>query len=272
MLSQTMQKQFEGWSYNRPVAGLGDAGGSVKDPSFGSIPEWATRPRPAQFLMVSFGRSSRRIARNDSHLYFFFFYGSLFCLLSMFFKCLQMAWGSQLKESLAFFYSWNQTLNIDPNRNWAPCFYVMHIASRHHSRQAPPSCIFLFGCSRWSHLVRVFPLASRWCSLRHWGCMSNAYIHPSIPSNTPFVCLFRFRKVELWFAHLSLLIRWSDPSRNTHARWKWIHLLIINASYTLNNHRVVFLAFTYHSFHWLIPILTCRNGPRRFWVMQMTAS
>jgi len=37
VLSQTMQQQFEGWSYNRPVAGLGDAGGSVKDPSFGSI-------------------------------------------------------------------------------------------------------------------------------------------------------------------------------------------------------------------------------------------
>ncbi|QSS48789.1 serine/threonine protein kinase [Histoplasma capsulatum var. duboisii H88] len=39
VLSQTMQRQFEGWSYTRPVAGLGDAGGSVKDPSFGSIPE-----------------------------------------------------------------------------------------------------------------------------------------------------------------------------------------------------------------------------------------
>ncbi|KAK2753396.1 hypothetical protein FQN55_003525 [Onygenales sp. PD_40] len=39
VLSQTMQQQFKGWSYNRPVAGLGDAGGSVKDPSFGSIPE-----------------------------------------------------------------------------------------------------------------------------------------------------------------------------------------------------------------------------------------
>lgn len=37
MLSETMQQQFAGWSYNRPVAGLGDAGGSVKDPSFGSI-------------------------------------------------------------------------------------------------------------------------------------------------------------------------------------------------------------------------------------------
>lgn len=37
MLSQTMQQQFTGWSYNRPVAGLGDAGGSVKDPSFGSV-------------------------------------------------------------------------------------------------------------------------------------------------------------------------------------------------------------------------------------------
>ena len=37
MLSQTMQDQFAGWSYNRPVAGLGDAGGSVKDPSFGSV-------------------------------------------------------------------------------------------------------------------------------------------------------------------------------------------------------------------------------------------
>ncbi|KAF7550633.1 hypothetical protein G7Z17_g5577 [Cylindrodendrum hubeiense] len=36
MLSQTMQNQFEGFSYNRPIAGLGDAGGSVKDPS-----EWA---------------------------------------------------------------------------------------------------------------------------------------------------------------------------------------------------------------------------------------
>jgi serum/glucocorticoid-regulated kinase 2 len=34
VLSQTMQQQFAGWSYNRPVAGLGDAGGSVKDPSF----------------------------------------------------------------------------------------------------------------------------------------------------------------------------------------------------------------------------------------------
>lgn len=37
MLSSTMQQQFAGWSYNRPVAGLGDAGGSVKDPSFGSV-------------------------------------------------------------------------------------------------------------------------------------------------------------------------------------------------------------------------------------------
>ena len=34
MLSQTMQQQFAGWSYNRPVEGLGDAGGSIKDPSF----------------------------------------------------------------------------------------------------------------------------------------------------------------------------------------------------------------------------------------------
>jgi serum/glucocorticoid-regulated kinase 2 len=38
-LSQTMQDQFTGWSYNRPVAGFGDAGGSVRDPSFGSIAE-----------------------------------------------------------------------------------------------------------------------------------------------------------------------------------------------------------------------------------------
>ncbi|KAI9851087.1 MAG: hypothetical protein M1838_004519 [Thelocarpon superellum] len=37
MLSQTMQQQFAGWSYNRPVAGLGDGGGSVKDPAFGSV-------------------------------------------------------------------------------------------------------------------------------------------------------------------------------------------------------------------------------------------
>lgn len=37
MLSQTMQEQFAGWSYNRPVAGLGDAGGSVKDPSFENV-------------------------------------------------------------------------------------------------------------------------------------------------------------------------------------------------------------------------------------------
>lgn len=29
MLSKTMQQQFAGWSYNRPVEGLGDAGGSV---------------------------------------------------------------------------------------------------------------------------------------------------------------------------------------------------------------------------------------------------
>ncbi|KAL3953997.1 hypothetical protein ACCO45_011953 [Purpureocillium lilacinum] len=34
MLSQTAQDQFVGFSYNRPIAGLGDAGGSVKDPSF----------------------------------------------------------------------------------------------------------------------------------------------------------------------------------------------------------------------------------------------
>ncbi|KAF5027422.1 hypothetical protein F66182_499 [Fusarium sp. NRRL 66182] len=34
ILSQTMQNQFQGFSYNRPIAGLGDAGGSVKDPSF----------------------------------------------------------------------------------------------------------------------------------------------------------------------------------------------------------------------------------------------
>ncbi|KAH7264580.1 Serine/threonine-protein kinase [Fusarium solani] len=34
MLSETMQNQFQGFSYNRPIAGLGDAGGSVKDPSF----------------------------------------------------------------------------------------------------------------------------------------------------------------------------------------------------------------------------------------------
>jgi serum/glucocorticoid-regulated kinase 2 len=33
MLSSTMQQQFTGWSYNRPVAGLGDAGGSIRDPS-----------------------------------------------------------------------------------------------------------------------------------------------------------------------------------------------------------------------------------------------
>jgi serum/glucocorticoid-regulated kinase 2 len=39
MLSQTMQQQFAGWSYNRPVAGLGDAGGSVKDPSFEGVTE-----------------------------------------------------------------------------------------------------------------------------------------------------------------------------------------------------------------------------------------
>jgi serum/glucocorticoid-regulated kinase 2 len=37
LLSSTMQQQFSGWSYNRPVAGLGDAGGSVRDPSFGSV-------------------------------------------------------------------------------------------------------------------------------------------------------------------------------------------------------------------------------------------
>ncbi|KAF1960601.1 kinase-like protein [Byssothecium circinans] len=37
MLSQTMQQQFAGWSYNRPVAGLGDAGGSVKDPAFQDV-------------------------------------------------------------------------------------------------------------------------------------------------------------------------------------------------------------------------------------------
>lgn len=39
-LSQTMQNQFTGFSYNRPIAGLHDGGGSVRGPSFvGSIPE-----------------------------------------------------------------------------------------------------------------------------------------------------------------------------------------------------------------------------------------
>lgn len=38
VLSQTMQDQFAGFSYNRPIAGLGDGGGSIKDPSFiGSV-------------------------------------------------------------------------------------------------------------------------------------------------------------------------------------------------------------------------------------------
>lgn len=38
VLSQTMQNQFQGFSYNRPIAGLADGGGSVKDPSFiGSV-------------------------------------------------------------------------------------------------------------------------------------------------------------------------------------------------------------------------------------------
>jgi serum/glucocorticoid-regulated kinase 2 len=37
-LSETMQKPFKDWSYNRPVAGLGDGGGSIIDPSFvGSV-------------------------------------------------------------------------------------------------------------------------------------------------------------------------------------------------------------------------------------------
>ena len=34
ILSETMQNQFAGFSYNRPIAGLGDAGGSLHDPSF----------------------------------------------------------------------------------------------------------------------------------------------------------------------------------------------------------------------------------------------
>ncbi|KAI5287865.1 hypothetical protein KEM54_005666 [Ascosphaera aggregata] len=38
-LPASMQNQFQGWSYNRPVAGLGDAGGSVRDPAFESIVE-----------------------------------------------------------------------------------------------------------------------------------------------------------------------------------------------------------------------------------------
>lgn len=34
-----MQLQFEGFSYNQPVAGLNDAGGSIVDPSFMNDPE-----------------------------------------------------------------------------------------------------------------------------------------------------------------------------------------------------------------------------------------
>jgi hypothetical protein len=37
MLSQTMEPQFLGWSYNRPVPELADGGGSLKDPLFDSI-------------------------------------------------------------------------------------------------------------------------------------------------------------------------------------------------------------------------------------------
>ena len=38
VLSSTAQAQFYKFSYNRPVAGLDDAGGSIKDPSaFGSV-------------------------------------------------------------------------------------------------------------------------------------------------------------------------------------------------------------------------------------------
>lgn len=38
VLSQSVQIQFGGFSYNRPIAGLADAGGSIKDPSFvGSV-------------------------------------------------------------------------------------------------------------------------------------------------------------------------------------------------------------------------------------------
>lgn len=36
-LSQTVQQQFAGWSYNRPVAGLSDVGGSVRDPSMDQV-------------------------------------------------------------------------------------------------------------------------------------------------------------------------------------------------------------------------------------------
>jgi serum/glucocorticoid-regulated kinase 2 len=37
MLSQTIEQQFHGWSYNRPVPELADGGGSLKDPSFVSV-------------------------------------------------------------------------------------------------------------------------------------------------------------------------------------------------------------------------------------------
>lgn len=34
MLSQTQQDQFANFSYNRPVEGLGDGGGSIQDHSY----------------------------------------------------------------------------------------------------------------------------------------------------------------------------------------------------------------------------------------------
>jgi serum/glucocorticoid-regulated kinase 2 len=33
-VSQSMQDQFAGWSYNQPVTGFGDAGDSIRYPSF----------------------------------------------------------------------------------------------------------------------------------------------------------------------------------------------------------------------------------------------
>lgn len=40
VLSDDAQRDFVGFSYNRPVAGLGDGGGSIRDPSFvGSVTE-----------------------------------------------------------------------------------------------------------------------------------------------------------------------------------------------------------------------------------------
>ncbi|EEY15066.1 serine/threonine-protein kinase gad8 [Verticillium alfalfae VaMs.102] len=63
--SVTMQNQFQGFSYNRPIAGLGDAGGSIKDPR-GAAPQLLPPENGGAWRAAGHEQQSR--AEEDMHM------------------------------------------------------------------------------------------------------------------------------------------------------------------------------------------------------------